>query len=67
MVGLRGASTAAPGGRRCASQRNGGYSVDGSFGTYMLVDAAFAARIPDGVDPVEVAPILCAGVTVYKG
>ncbi|BBY73264.1 zinc-dependent alcohol dehydrogenase [Mycolicibacterium parafortuitum] len=51
----------------CESQRNGGYSVDGSFGTYMLVDAAFAARIPDGVDPVEVAPILCAGVTVYKG
>ncbi|ADU00925.1 alcohol dehydrogenase [Mycolicibacterium gilvum] len=51
----------------CEQQRNGGYSVDGSFGTYMLVDAAYAARIPDGVDPVEVAPILCAGVTVYKG
>ena len=33
----------------------------------MLVDERFAARIPDGVDPVEVAPILCAGVTVYKG
>jgi propanol-preferring alcohol dehydrogenase len=51
----------------CESQRNGGYSVDGSFGSYMLVDADYAARIPDGVDPVEVAPILCAGVTVYKG
>lgn len=51
----------------CESQRNGGYTVDGSFGSYMLVDAAFAARIPDGADPVEVAPILCAGVTVYKG
>ncbi|MDN4517001.1 alcohol dehydrogenase AdhP [Mycolicibacterium austroafricanum] len=51
----------------CESQRNGGYSVDGSFGSYMLVDADFAARIPEGVDPVEVAPILCAGVTVYKG
>lgn len=33
----------------------------------MLVDERFAARIPDGCDPVEVAPILCAGVTVYKG
>lgn len=51
----------------CEHQRNGGYTVDGSFGSYMLVNAAYAARIPDGVDPVEVAPILCAGVTVYKG
>ncbi len=51
----------------CERQQNSGYSVDGSFGQYMLVDAAYAALIPDGVDPVEVAPILCAGVTVYKG
>ncbi|MXP24224.1 alcohol dehydrogenase AdhP [Gordonia sp. HNM0687] len=51
----------------CEKQQNGGYSVNGSFGTHMLVDERFAARIPDGVDPVEVAPILCAGVTVYKG
>ncbi len=51
----------------CESQQNGGYSVNGSFGSYMLVNAAYAARIPDNVDPLEVAPILCAGVTVYKG
>jgi len=51
----------------CESQQNGGYSVDGSFGEYMLVDTRFAARIPEGSDPVEVAPVLCAGVTVYKG
>lgn len=51
----------------CENQRNGGYSIDGSFGTYMLVNADYAARIPDGADPLEVAPILCAGVTVYKG
>ena len=51
----------------CESQQNGGYSVDGSFGEYMLVDSRFAARIPEGADPIEVAPILCAGVTVYKG
>jgi len=51
----------------CPDQRNAGYSVDGSFGEYMLVDERFAARIPEGADPVEVAPILCAGVTVYKG
>ncbi|BCW20065.1 zinc-dependent alcohol dehydrogenase [Arthrobacter sp. NtRootA9] len=51
----------------CEAQKNGGYSVDGSFGEYMLVDGRFAARIPAGSDPVEVAPVLCAGVTVYKG
>lgn len=51
----------------CEQQTNGGYSVDGSFGEYMLVDAKFAARIPKGADPVEIAPVLCAGVTVYKG
>ncbi|WP_239453089.1 MULTISPECIES: alcohol dehydrogenase AdhP [Microbacterium] len=51
----------------CPDQQNGGYSVDGSFGEYMLVDERFAARIPEGADPIEVAPILCAGVTVYKG
>lgn len=51
----------------CESQQNGGYSVDGSFAEYMLVDAVYAAVIPAGTDPVEVAPVLCAGVTVYKG
>ncbi len=51
----------------CESQQNGGYSVDGSFAEYMLVDAAYAAVVPAGSDPVEVAPVLCAGVTVYKG
>ena len=51
----------------CESQQNGGYSVNGSFGSYMMVNAAYAPRIPDTVDPLEIAPILCAGVTVYKG
>lgn len=51
----------------CESQRNGGYTVNGSFGAYMLVNADYAVRIPDGVDLLEAAPILCAGVTVYKG
>ena len=50
----------------CEQQQNGGYSVDGSFGEYMLVDARFAARVPEGADLREVAPVLCAGVTVYK-
>lgn len=51
----------------CAEQKNSGYSVDGSFGQYMLVDSRYCPIIPDGVDAAAVAPILCAGVTVYKG
>ncbi|MFC5928761.1 alcohol dehydrogenase AdhP [Cryobacterium melibiosiphilum] len=51
----------------CESQKNGGYGVDGSFGEYMLVDARFAVKIPEGSDLIEIAPVLCAGVTVYKG
>lgn len=51
----------------CEQQENGGYSVNGSFGEYMLVDTRYAPVIPEGSDPQEVAPVLCAGVTVYKG
>lgn len=51
----------------CEEQLNGGYSTDGSFAEYMLVDARFAPLIPEGSNPYEIAPVLCAGVTVYKG
>jgi alcohol dehydrogenase, propanol-preferring len=51
----------------CEAQKNSGYSVDGSFGEYMLVDSRYCPVIPDGVDMAAAAPILCAGVTVYKG
>lgn len=51
----------------CPDQKNGGYAVNGSFGTVMLVDSRYAPIIPDGVDLAGVGPILCAGVTVYKG
>lgn len=51
----------------CPHQENSGYSVDGSFGQYMLVDSRYCPLIPDGVDLAAAAPVLCAGVTVYKG
>lgn len=43
-----------------------GYTHDGSFQQYATADAIQAARIPAGTDLAQVAPILCAGVTVYK-
>ena len=51
----------------CEHQHNTGYSVNGGFAEYVIASAAFAARLPDGVDFAAVAPILCAGVTTYKG
>lgn len=51
----------------CESQLNSGYSVNGSFAEYALADPAYVGHLPDKVDFIEVAPILCAGVTVYKG
>ncbi|MCF3934884.1 zinc-dependent alcohol dehydrogenase [Acuticoccus sp. M5D2P5] len=51
----------------CAEQTNTGYSVNGAFADYVLAANGFAAPIPDGLDPVKAAPLLCAGVTVYKG
>jgi propanol-preferring alcohol dehydrogenase len=51
----------------CEHQHNTGYSVNGGFAEYVIASAAFAARLPAGVDFAAIAPILCAGVTTYKG
>lgn len=51
----------------CESQRNTGYSVNGGFAEYALADAAYVGHLPDELDFVAAAPVLCAGVTVYKG
>lgn len=51
----------------CARQQNSGYSVDGSFAEYMIVDTRYAPRIPEGADAAGITAVLCAGVTVYKG
>lgn len=51
----------------CESQQNTGYSVDGSYAEYVRADADYVGHIPDGLDFGPAAPVLCAGVTVYKG
>ncbi|MEZ4500162.1 MAG: alcohol dehydrogenase AdhP [Thermomicrobiales bacterium] len=51
----------------CPKQQNTGYSVDGGYAEYVLAPAAFATPLPDGIGFVQAAPILCAGVTTYKG
>ena len=51
----------------CAEQENTGYSVNGGFAEYVLADPDFVGHLPDGLDFAPAAPVLCAGVTVYKG
>jgi propanol-preferring alcohol dehydrogenase len=51
----------------CEHQHNTGYGVDGGFAEYVIASAAFVARLPTDVDFAAIAPILCAGVTTYKG
>ncbi|KAF2482980.1 chaperonin 10-like protein [Neohortaea acidophila] len=51
----------------CAKALLSGYTVDGSFQQYAIAKAAHAARIPKDVALDAISPILCAGITVYKG
>jgi len=51
----------------CEGQHDTGYSVDGGYAEYVIAPAAFVGRLPANPDFFAMAPILCAGVTTYKG
>lgn len=51
----------------CETQHNTGYSVDGGYADYVVAPAVYVGRLPDNPDFIALAPILCAGVTTYKG
>ncbi len=51
----------------CGSAQFGGYTVNGGFAEYILADPNYVARIPNGLSATNAAPIICAGVTTYKG
>jgi hypothetical protein len=51
----------------CERQHNSGYGVNGSFAEYAIGHANYVARLPANADFAQLAPILCAGVTTYKG
>jgi alcohol dehydrogenase, propanol-preferring len=50
----------------CLSQQNTGYSVDGCYAEYVKARAGYVVAVPDGIDPLDAAPLTCAGVTTYK-
>lgn len=51
----------------CEAQHNTGYGVNGGFAEYVLAKADYVGHLPANVDFDAIAPILCAGVTTYKG
>ena len=51
----------------CEQQQNTGYSVNGGFAEYVVADPNYVGHLPKNLDFLEIAPVLCAGVTVYKG
>lgn len=51
----------------CGKQSNTGYSVNGGFAEYVLADPRFVGHLPKALAFGPAAPVLCAGVTVYKG
>ena len=43
-----------------------GISFDGGYADYMVAPAIALALMPDGLSPVEAAPLMCAGITTYN-
>ena len=39
---------------------------DGAFQQFVALDGDNLTVLPDDIDPVEIGPVLCAGITAYK-
>lgn len=50
----------------CVHLQNSGYTVDGTFQQYVVAPAKYVTPIPDSLPLIDAAPILCAGVTIYR-
>jgi propanol-preferring alcohol dehydrogenase len=51
----------------CAEAQFGGYTKNGGFAEYVVADPTYVAHIPAGLSPRAAAPLICAGITTYKG
>ena len=50
----------------CDEARFTGYHVDGGYAEYALADERYCLALPDGLDDVHAAPLLCAGLIGYR-
>ena len=51
----------------CSGAEYSGYTRNGGFAEFILADARYVAHIPAGLAARDAAPIICAGITSYKG
>lgn len=51
----------------CPEHKGHGCRMDGGYAEYACVKASLIARVPDGLALDEIAPAMCAGVTVFNG
>jgi len=51
----------------CPDAQYGGYTKNGGFAEYILADPDYVAHIPSDLKATEAAPLICAGLTTYKG
>ncbi|WP_437185562.1 alcohol dehydrogenase [Planctomicrobium sp. SH668] len=50
----------------CETGQVTGLTFDGGYGEYMIAPASAVARLPEGMDPIQSAPLLCAGLTTFN-
>ena len=50
----------------CVNLQIPGIAYDGGYADYMVAPAHALAAIPDDLDAVEAAPLLCAGITTFN-
>ncbi len=50
----------------CETGQVTGITYDGGYGEYMLAPASAVAIVPDELQPAEVGPLMCAGITTFN-
>lgn len=50
----------------CLNAKFTGYSVDGGYAEYLIIDERFAFKLPEVFDDSQAAPLLCAGIIGYR-
>ncbi|TKA56081.1 hypothetical protein B0A55_11155 [Friedmanniomyces simplex] len=49
----------------CSNASNNGINRNGGFSEYAVVDARQVALLPETITPVDAAPLMCAGITIF--
>jgi D-arabinose 1-dehydrogenase-like Zn-dependent alcohol dehydrogenase len=50
----------------CVTGQVTGITYDGGYAEYVIAPASAVAAMPDGLSPVEAAPLMCAGLTTFN-